>query len=108
MQDDRKLYAQNDGEFEPEPDDYLEEVEDGFGEDEEEEEVRISVSSDDDDIEDLDDEKPEAFEVPAIIAEEVVEVVSAQPAKKAPAKKAGKKAPAKKAGDRKSTRLSSS
>ncbi len=48
MQDERKLYAQNDNEFEPEADEYPEEVEDGFGEEEEEEEVSISVSSDDD------------------------------------------------------------
>ena len=38
MQDDRKLSAQNDSEFEPEDDESLEELEDSFDDDEEEEE----------------------------------------------------------------------
>ncbi len=42
MQDDRKLYAQNDSEFEAEEDEYPEEVEDGFDDDDEEEE-EVSV-----------------------------------------------------------------
>ena len=50
MQDDYRLYASADGEFEPEADDDLEELENGFGDDEEEEEVVvITISSDDDD-----------------------------------------------------------
>src|ERR1700741_3713058 len=97
MQEERKLYAKNDGEFEPETDDYSEEGEDSFGEDEEEEEVSISISSDDDDIEDLDEGGGEPFEEPAIVAEEVIVAVPAAPAKKAAKKAPAKKAPAKKA-----------
>jgi hypothetical protein len=39
MRDDYRLYASADGEFEPEGDDEMEEMEGGFGEDEEEEEI---------------------------------------------------------------------
>ena len=43
MQDEYKLYASADGEFEPEADDDMEELEEGFDEDEEEEEVTTIV-----------------------------------------------------------------
>jgi hypothetical protein len=45
MQDEFKLYAHADNEFEAEADEYPDEVEDGFEDDEEEEEVSIIVSS---------------------------------------------------------------
>ena len=48
MQDERKLYAHAENEFEAEADEYPDEVEDGFDDDEEEEEVSVIISSDDD------------------------------------------------------------
>src|ERR1700744_6688793 len=45
MQDEHKLYAHAENEFEAEADEYPDEVEDGFDDDEEEEEVSVIVSS---------------------------------------------------------------
>ncbi len=45
MQDELKLYAHADNEFEAEADEYPDELEDGFDDDEEEEEVSVVVSS---------------------------------------------------------------
>ena len=46
MQDDHKLYAHADNEFEAEADEYPDEVEDGFDDDdEEEEEVSVIVAT---------------------------------------------------------------
>ena len=45
MQDEFKLYAHADNEFEAEADEYPDELEDGFDDDEEEEEVSVIVSS---------------------------------------------------------------
>ena len=74
MQEDRRLFANSDGEFEPEADEYTEDLEDGFGDDEEEEEeVIVALSSDDDDGKmDAEDEpltSEEAAEVDAKIIE---------------------------------------
>src|ERR1700734_1653595 len=54
MQDDRRLHAHSDSDFEPETEAFPEDLEDNF--DEEEEEVSVSLSSDDDDIDDEDEE----------------------------------------------------
>ena len=43
MQEDRKLYAHSDSDFEPETEEFPEELEDGFG-DEEDEEEEVSIS----------------------------------------------------------------
>ena len=45
MQDELKLYAHAENEFEAEADEYPDELEDGFDDDEEEEEVSVIVSS---------------------------------------------------------------
>ena len=83
MQDELKLYAHAENEFEAEADEYPDEVEDGFDDDEEEEEVSVIISSDA--IEYV--AEPEPVSVPAV-----------QPPKKTPAKKAVvKKSVAKKA-----------
>ena len=81
MQDEQKLYAHADNEFEAEADEYPDEIEDGFDDDEEEEEVSIIVSS------------------PVEIVELLTTPVSAPPAP--PAKAPAKKAPAKKLRQRK-------
>src|ERR1700678_1520545 len=90
MQDERKLYAHPDNEFEAEAEEYPDEVEDGFDDDEEEEEVSVIISSDDD----------IGYAKEAILRSQPVSVPAAPPAKKAPAKKAAVKkavAPAAKA-----------
>ncbi len=81
MQDETKLYASADGEFEPEADD-MEELEGGFGEDEEEEEISTTVSSDDDEL-------GEEDEVVGVVE---VERASAPPPRKPAAPKPAKKA----------------
>src|SRR5580698_7182897 len=73
MQDEQKLYAHADNEFEAEADEYPDEIEDGFDDDEEEEEVSVIVSSP--------GEGAELLTPP-------VSVAPAQPPAKAPAKKA--------------------
>ena len=45
MQDELKLYAHAENEFEAEADEFPDELEDGFDDDEEEEEVSVIVSS---------------------------------------------------------------
>jgi hypothetical protein len=72
MQDEHKLYAHADNQFEAEADEYPDEVEDGFDDDdEEEEEVSVIVSSTLADVEPL----PPPVSVPP----------AQPPAKKAPA-----------------------
>src|SRR5271170_7764474 len=82
--------ALSDGDWEPETDEFPEELEDGFGEEEdEEEEVSISLSSDDDDIED-DEEEHKVEEEPVAVA---AAPPPAPPAKKTAFKKSATKKP---------------
>src|ERR1700733_9384745 len=73
MQDEHKLYANADNEFEAEAEEYPDELEDGFDDDEEEEEVSVVGSS---------------TELAELLTPSVSVPPAPAPAKKAPAKKA--------------------